>query len=361
MKLGYFAPLPPARTGVADYADALLCALRPHADVAVNADGDSNLYQIGNNQLHRDIYRRAIERPGAVIVHDAVLHHFFLGSLDETAYVEEFVYNYGEWHREHARTLWAHRARSGVDPRYFARPMLRRVAERSKVVFVHNPAAAALVKAHCESARVVEIPHLYEAAPTPRGYLVERIRAAWGVPASAYLFGVFGHLRESKRLESILQAFGKLGEECWLLIAGDFVSSNLARSMADVFNQPRVIRVPHQDDFWPAAHAVDACVNLKYPAAGETSGIGIRLMGIGKPVIVTAGFEVSRYPEGACFRVDPGAAETAMLMDAMAYLSGCRADGREMGRIAAEHVRSLHEPDRVARLIVDSLADAPLE
>ena len=52
MKVGYFSPLPPARTGVADYASALLHALRRVSTVEVNASRpDVNLYHVGNNQL----------------------------------------------------------------------------------------------------------------------------------------------------------------------------------------------------------------------------------------------------------------------------------------------------------------------
>ena len=100
MKVGFFSPLPPAPTGVADYSAALLAALKKQGVVEVGAaDADIALYHIGNNHLHREIYRRALAHPGVVVLHDAVLKHFFLGMLDQAAYVEEFVYNYGEWTR----------------------------------------------------------------------------------------------------------------------------------------------------------------------------------------------------------------------------------------------------------------------
>ena len=41
-----------------------------------------------------------------------------------------------------AEELWQARAASGADHRYFQFPMLKRVAERSRAVIVHNPAAA---------------------------------------------------------------------------------------------------------------------------------------------------------------------------------------------------------------------------
>ena len=142
MTAGFYSPLPPARSGVADYSASLLAELRRLGKVEVApARCDLALYHLGNNGLHAEIYRRALERPGVIVLHDAVLNHFFLGQLSEAAYIEEFVYNYGEWTRSLAQDLWRSRATSGSDERYFRYPMLRRVAERALAVIVHNPAA----------------------------------------------------------------------------------------------------------------------------------------------------------------------------------------------------------------------------
>src|SRR5207249_322024 len=133
----------PAHTGVADYAVSLLGALRRLGTVDVMPSrADVWLYHLGNNQFHGEIYRRALARPGVVVLHDALLQHLFLGSYDEPEYMEEFVYNYGEWHRDLARQLWRGRASSGSNHRYYGYPMLRRIAEVSRAIVVHNPAAA---------------------------------------------------------------------------------------------------------------------------------------------------------------------------------------------------------------------------
>ena len=133
MTAGFFSPLPPARTGVADYAAALLAELRRHGRVEVApARSDAALYHLGNNGLHAAIYRLAMEKPGVVVLHDAVLNHFLLGQLSEAEYVDEFVHNYGEWNRGFARELWKGRANSAADERYFRYAMLKRVAEGAR-------------------------------------------------------------------------------------------------------------------------------------------------------------------------------------------------------------------------------------
>src|ERR1051326_2714456 len=114
MTVGFHSPLPPARTGVADYAAALLAGLRELGSVEIGR-GDVPLYHLGNNRLHAEIYRRALDEPGVVVLHDAVLHHFLLGQLDEETYLDEFVYNYGEWSRGLAHALWQGRGSSASD------------------------------------------------------------------------------------------------------------------------------------------------------------------------------------------------------------------------------------------------------
>src|SRR5271169_1350348 len=193
MTVGFDAPLPPVRTGVADYAAALISALRRRGTVDVNARrADVWLYHLGNNQLHREIYQRALLHPGVVVLHDGVLQHFFLGSLKEDEYVEEFVFNYGEWHRELARELWRSRASSALSQRYYAYPMLRRIAETSHAIVVHNPAAARMVREHAPAARIVEIPLLFAPVDLPSFAEVQRYRQTLGVSAHQFVFGVFG-------------------------------------------------------------------------------------------------------------------------------------------------------------------------
>jgi glycosyltransferase involved in cell wall biosynthesis len=355
LTLGFFSPLPPARTGVADYAAELVPALRELGRIRLNAHGDLPLYHLGNNPLHTSIYAEALARPGIVVLHDAVLTHFLLGALDRAAWIEEFAYNYGEWPRSLAAELWEGRSRSAGDPRYFEYPMLRRVAEAARAVVVHNPAAARAVLAHAPGARVFEIPHLFAPAAPPGADAIAAWRKNRGISESTFLFGVFGYLRETKRLPGILRAFElarRARPDIALLVAGRFVSPGLERALAPLLSAPGVVRVGYapEPEFRLMASAVDACVNLRWPAAGETSGIAVRLMGAGKPVILTAGDEVARYPFDACLRIEPGLVEERLLAEHMIRLSEYPEAAHDMGRRAAAYIAACHAPRRAARL-----------
>ena len=365
MTAGFFSPLPPARTGVADYAAALLSELRQHGPIDIApARCDAALYHIGNNGLHAAIYRRALEHPGVVVLHDAVLHHFLLGQLSQPEYVSEFVYNYGEWNRGLARELWRGRANSAADERYFRYPMLRRIAEPARSVVVHNPAAARAVKEHVPAARVVEIPHLFVAPSLPSLADALRYRQKIGVDPGAFVFGVFGYLRESKRIATVLEAFASVHAEnprTALVIAGQFVSTDLERSVADAEAcAAGTVRLPYlsDPDFWLAAGAVDAVINLRYPAAGESSGIAVRMMGIGKPVLMTAGEECSRFPEDACMRIATGAAERESLRQHMVLLTSISGVASAIGARGAGHIAAHHRVKQAAKRYWDLLCES---
>lgn len=363
MIIGYHSPMPPARTGVAAYSAALVRALRAAgAVVRVNPAErcEQELFHIGNNPLHAPAHERALTGEGAVVLHDAVLHHFYLGWLDQARYVEEFVYNYGEWSRSMAEELWRERGRSAQEECCFRYPMLRRVVERARLVIVHNRAAAESARAH-GARRVVEIPHLAAEAPPVVEMEVEQLRRSWGAGAGTVVFGVFGHLRESKRIHTIVKSFRRLARvrDARLLVAGEAVSAAFGRALEAWLDGGAIIRRAYlaEVDFWRHAAATDVCINLRYPAAGETSGIMIRMMSLGKPVVVTGGAEVSGFPAGTLIPIDAGLAEEESLLAAMMLMTDDRRGARRIGLAAQRHIREAHAPAVVARRLLAALVD----
>ncbi|HYP14834.1 MAG TPA: hypothetical protein VEQ63_12980 [Bryobacteraceae bacterium] len=362
MTVGFFSPLPPQRTGVADYAASLLDALKPYCSIRVAPrDAAINLYHIGNNQLHAEIYTRALEQPGVVVLHDAVLHHFFLGYLNEHDYTEEFVYNYGSWNRHEAESLWRSRARSGADARYFGYPMLRRICERSLAVIVHNPAAAALVLQHAPGARVHEIPMIAAQAEPARAQDVDGIRRDLGVSGRTCLAGIFGYLRETKRIASVARTFNRLaGLDLALVLAGPMDSRDLERGLKPYSSAPWLRRVEFLKGsrFRGLAQAVDLCINLRYPNAGETSAIGVTLMAAGKPVLFSDDQTVARLPQDACLRVQTGIQEEPHLEYVLRWLQQSSQHRFEIGRRAASYIARQHAPENVGALYWSALTSA---
>src|SRR3954468_12106211 len=86
MRVAYSSPLPPSRSGIADYSTLLLPALRERVDVVLARPGkrapaaDVALYHVGNDpDAHGWIVDALKERPGLVVLHEYVLHHLIAG------------------------------------------------------------------------------------------------------------------------------------------------------------------------------------------------------------------------------------------------------------------------------------------
>jgi glycosyltransferase involved in cell wall biosynthesis len=367
MTVGYHAPPPGSHSGVADYAETLRIALQRLGTVEIGATkADIHLYHLGNNKLHEEIYARALAKPGVVVLHDAVLHHFLLGSLSREQYISEWVYNQGEWQRDLGEELWRERARASVDPRYFRFPMLRRIVDRSLSVIAHNRGASAIARAH-GAKQVGIIPHFREVCEPPDGAGVTvpaaLFRERMGIGQGVRLFGMFGYLREPKRVIPGIKAFLRLHAarpQTALLLAGEVVSEDLERVLQIEADHPAIHRLGRlsEQDFFVAGAAVDCCLNLRYPGVGETSGIAVRLMAQGKPVIVTDNAENADFPATAALRVSPGVAEAQELFDHMLLVTDFPEVGRNIGVEARRHIRKHHGLESVARQYWQALCDA---
>src|SRR5262249_10553390 len=88
MKVAYYSPLPPSRSGVADYSALLLPALRRRIEVECARPGrfrrapggDVALYHVGNDpDAHGWIVEALRRRRGLVVLHEIVLHHLVAG------------------------------------------------------------------------------------------------------------------------------------------------------------------------------------------------------------------------------------------------------------------------------------------
>ena len=129
MKIAFFSPLPPAKSGIADYSAVLLDhlkALRRSGGVLVAAgavrcgsDFDALVYQLGNNPHHSFVYEMAMEHPGIIVLHEANLHHLIADLTirrgDWDAYLREVEINGGAEAQSLRGTLRAHAgARAGL-------------------------------------------------------------------------------------------------------------------------------------------------------------------------------------------------------------------------------------------------------
>src|SRR4051794_27403257 len=144
MRVAFFSPLPPARSGIADYSEALIEQLRHRVDLEVlsnatpNFNADIAVYQIGNNGHHDFVYQTALRHPGVVVMHESNLHHLMTDLTikrgDWDAYVRECEYEGGAAAREFAEKV----RRLEVGPDYEGLQMTKRILGAARGVVVHS-------------------------------------------------------------------------------------------------------------------------------------------------------------------------------------------------------------------------------
>ncbi len=97
----------------------------------------------------------------------------------------------------------------------------------------------------------------------------------------------------------------------------------------------------------------DIGINLRYPTMGETSGSLIRMMGYGKPVLVTNVRNYAELPDYTVFKIDPDIDEAETIKRSIVTLIQ-NVDFREsMGREAAKYTRETCSIEISARKYAD--------
>ncbi len=364
-RVAYFSPVPPAATGIADYSAELLPYLDQHADFQVFSgeageleDGrsvqplrrfdpqafDLALYQIGNNvDFHGGIYRQALRHPGLVVMHEYMLHHLIrgltLGNNDLDAFAEEMRYAYGETGRRAVEQF----VDTGVPVDPWPFPLFERLIDASLGVVVHSQAVARRILASRPLAHVDVVPHHLAIDDLDTDANARDWYNQLGVPTDAPVIGVFGFVTPPKRIDVLVEAFKEVlgrhpGTHLAIVgeVSGFYDIEELRREAPD-----QVVwtgRLP-KPELLQAMAGCDLAVNLRFPTGGETSGTAIRLLGLGKPLIVSEVGWFAEIPPGCAARVPVGRGEHEALVAILDALLSDRDLAATMGANAARRMR----------------------
>jgi glycosyltransferase involved in cell wall biosynthesis len=358
--VAFLSPLPPAETGIATYAAAVLGGLQetgftslhdvqpvwpipPDIDERVRAS-DVAVYQLGNNvEFHGAIYRTAVWHPGVVVIHDLALDGLMYGlgversPLAEPARAEaiaaappgaELEYPLGvPWCAQVVR-----RARAVIVHSYYAREYLRRIGCRTPIVVAPHP----LVEAEDQIDRARARGAALRAQVCGRDQMV---------------VGIAGDLNASKGIEELLEALGHVRPSVRVVLVGRMTPHWDVRSVlrhSGVSERVTVVPNAPDDDFLAWLSAFDILVNLRNPHRGETSGSLIRALHVGVPTIVSAVGTYLEVPEDVVVRVPPGPPDPAALAAAIERLAADAGARAAIGARARAYAREEFAPRATA-------------
>ena len=328
MRLAWFTPLPPVRSGVSLYSAELLPQLKQtHAidtfvdtvprHPAVGANDvfsahdfiwkhasdpyDLVVYQLGNSPCHDYMWPYLVRYPGLTTLHDGQLHHArgrcLLRRKREDDYRSEFRFNHPAAHPEVTELGIAGLLGSLT----YLWPMRRVVATSSRLLVVHDSWLAEEIGEELPDAQVevisMGVPEL-PAAPEAR----ETVRARHGIPPDAVLFAAFGKITPEKRISHALRATTTQSTGAFpihVLLCGEPVDHYDARADAErlgISDRVTVTGYIDDQDMPDYIAAADVCLCLRWPSARETSASWLRCLAAGKPTIVTDLAQLANIP-----------------------------------------------------------------
>ena len=367
LRVAMLTPLPPARTGTAEYGAELTAELRKLVDLRVFEKAcdaklkgfDAVVYQMGNNPYHSAIYQRALGEPGITVLHEANLHDLIRGTLlngsGERAYMREVMYEiFGNDLEDPARgSLFE-------VPQARTFTMLRRLLDHSRRCIVHSAYTERIARQKGFKAPIAIIPHGSSVRNIEAGSTRDALKIPRGIP----LIGLFGYHRPDKREAAGFQAFRRIlakHPDAHLLIAGQphpEVPVEEWIGHRGLKSQIRVVGYQPLAEYDRCLAACDIIVNLRWPTYGETSGTMMRAFGLGKAVVVSDTGASGELPDDICVHIPPDRFEEPTLAGVLEWLVEAPSRREQIGCLAQEWVRETCSWARVAQMYASFLQDA---
>jgi glycosyltransferase involved in cell wall biosynthesis len=393
-RLAYVSPLPPERSGIADYSAELLPELARHYEIDVVAPQatvadpwvkancqvrsvdwfrehagryDRVLYHVGNSAFHSHMFGLMEEIPGVVVLHD-----FFLSGV--AARLESTGAEPGFWtaalYDSHGYPALARRFADPVPEVVAAYPCNLPVLRAALNVIVHSDNSLRLARDWYGPAAADGwhlVPHLRSAAPpAPR----HQARQALGLGQDSLVVCSFGLLGPNKLNERLLSAWlATLADDpdCILVFVGENAAGEYgADLLAAIAASPARARIritgwADTDLYRQYLAAADVGVQLRANSRGETSGTVLDCMNYGLATIVNAHGSLADLPDDAVLKL-PDAFRDEQLQAALLRMRDDPAERQRLGRRGRERILTAHAPrhcaDQYAQAIEQAYHDA---
>lgn len=389
-RLAYVSPLPPSRSGIAEYSRELLPELARYyaIDVVVAEEGvedqwilqncavlsvegfrlnatsyDRVIYHFGNSAYHEHMFSLLGEIPGVVVLHD-----FFLADI--VHHIERRL-GHDEW----MRALYAshgyqaqHIGFAASDPAeaVWKYPCNLPVLQGAQGVIVHSDYSLRLAQQWYGATagkgwRVIPLERRKAEVVAETRQLA---RARLGVRADQFMvcsFGIMGPTKQNHRLlEAWMRSSLAWDERCHLVFVGEGAigdyGSDLRQAIAQSGCGARIKITGWADAamFRNYLEAADIGVQLCALSRGETSGTVLDCMNHGLATIVNSNGSMAELPEDGVWKL-PDDFEDEHLAEALTLLYSESERRKELGARAQEIIRSRHDPAVCAARYADAL------
>jgi len=380
-RVAWVSPLPPTRSGISDYSAELLDRLPGDLEIELvvseqattipalagrypvlrpaeaierhqQAPFDLFVYHVGNSDLH--VYTLDLMRAqsGLLVLHDIHLGGLALRAREVGAWPGDLA---ADIQSEGAGELADRLRRGEADHGRIAAEvsLSRNLVAASEAVVVHSGWSWNHVQPHSR-VPVFRIPMGVPRIPPEDP---ADVRERLGLPLDAFVVATLGEVTPAKRVDRLIHASRALPDpvraRLRLCVVGQ-VSPALAAELTalarelGIGDQIRFTgRVP-MDRLTAYGRAADACVQLRYPARGETSAALLRAFAAGSACIISDAGSFSEVPADVALSVPAPHGEVEALTAALVRLHDDRGLRESLRERARRFAGTVHDLDAAA-------------
>jgi 2-polyprenyl-3-methyl-5-hydroxy-6-metoxy-1,4-benzoquinol methylase/glycosyltransferase involved in cell wall biosynthesis len=373
MKLAYFSPLGPQRSGISDYSEELLPYLAGGADITLFVDGfhplnreltslfevrdyrrqrsslrsledfDAVIYHLGNDhRYHAGILEASQKRSGIVVFHDFALQEFFLGLARDRNDLRVYLNEVEFCHGKDARAAAAASLDRGAQPAMLARPndfpLNCRVANSAEGIIVHSEWSRARFATIAPGVPVARI-------AMPLKFPAE-VRAS-AIPTAELKIASFGLITPGKGIEQNLRALATLKDSHRFRysLVGETNAYFDVKEMVRRYGMENHVEITGHvtlAEFKRRIDETDIALNIRERTVGETSASLCRLMAAGVCSLVAEAGWYAELPNDSVVKIPLDSHSDKLLL---AYLKRLIEDEplrTQVGANARRHALEAH-------------------
>lgn len=386
-RIAWLSPLPPQRSGVANYSYSLLRELKPHLAIDLFYEQqqplaelqesfaaypmsefperrhsyDDVVYHLGNHSgFHRTIYQLAWRFPATIVLHDynlsAFMHHAFYRQPDGDLYQQALTGPDGQPARTGLQALLPKLGRN-----IGAIPMSHAIVKRSRKVVVHHR----WVRNQFADLDHVSVIPLAMMTYRPSSDEISNFKKKFLINENHFLLTCLGFTNRNKlpwlQVEVAKKLLGQ-GYPVQLVFAGDTAPDvkSLAAAVHAEGLQKQIIFTGYLEEaeYFCALFASDVVINLRNPSMGEASATLMQTLAAGKPTIISDLNQYKEFPDRVCWKLIHDEHEADLLYQYLVTLLSNKNLRTALAANAADYAQEVLSFSRIVPQWLDLLTDS---
>ncbi len=388
-RIAMLTPLPPCRSGIADYNAKFLPYLARHFDIDLYVDNyivsdefltvsfrifdvkdfeavaksyDAILYEFGNSEFHEHMLPLLGKFPGIVGLHDAYLSGLMM-------YLEYYKGEQGRYTKE---MLDAH---GPLANRYFAPvqnctdpvgktiielPCTKRILDQAIGVISHSPFNLDIARKFYSEGWQAPYRIISQMVTDPGNWSKaerDEARSQLGYSNDDFIIATFGHVAWTKWGDRLLEAFLssslQRNSRVYLVYVGELAQDEFGRQLNESIvkcklgKRIQITGFLNEKDYERYLRVADVAVQLRTNSRGGTPKGVLDCLAFGVPVIVNNDASYTDYPDDVVVKIDadPSPKIIASQLDKMLNDKNLRISFSKAGK---QYVRENHDPTHCA-------------